>query len=184
MTRLHLPPIAGLTIAKGLAPAADARGRPCAVAVLTYPAPDADRDYVRPDGGDWTSRFPSNPVVNWDHGQPVGSGTVAVVPVTVRGVPTPLPVGTTHFFQTAADAGRVDLTEYATRPDGTRTAVGRFAADDCVRLAADVHRLVREDAASGVSIEFERTGAEGHDWWPTGATSPVSRRRCRSPHRW
>jgi len=176
----YSPSIPGLTLAKSVRlPADDA---PCAVAVLTYPARDADHDYVRPDGGDWVKK----PVVNWDHGCPVGVGRpVELCPVAIDGATRQLPVGTALFFQSAADLKDVDLTRYEWAANGaSRKPAGRYNPDDCLALAADTHRLVADGAADGVSVEFTPLGTEGHSWWPTGGTSPINARPSYHFDRW
>lgn len=135
------------------------------VSVLTYPLYDISGDYVVPDGGDWSSRFPVRQdygVSNWAHGIPVGVGRVehkAIDHPERPGETVTVAVGYTDFFHKASDLDGVDLTEY--KSPGDRRPVGRYTVSDVLRAAADAEELVRNDVATGVSIEFEPRGRKG-----------------------
>lgn len=119
-------------------------------AILTYPVKDYQGDEVVPDGGDW-SRYPSDPVVNWEHEEPVGRGAVELKAVTLPHGEFNVPVGTTKFFESAACLKGLSLNRYG--PNGA--VVGKWAADDCLRLAEQGQRLVADGIVTGVSLEFE-----------------------------
>lgn len=133
-------------LAKSL-PADDGRHLP---AILTYPVKDYQGDEVVPDGGDW-SRYPSDPVVNWEHEEPVGRGSVELKAVTLPHGEFNLPVGTTKFFESSACLKGLSLNRYG--PNGA--VVGRWDGDECLRLAEQAQRLVADGIVTGVSLEFE-----------------------------
>ena len=181
MRPTHTTPVPGVRLAAPLYKAADGKGRPVAHAVLTYPVTDYDGDFVRPDGGDWATQYPKNPQVNWHHGTTIGLGAVALKSLPLPGgLSATLPVGTTRFFQTAADLRGIDLTRY----DDDRRAVGRYAPDECLRVAEDAHRLVADGVATGVSLELLPVGSEGVDWDYTGHTSLINNRPSYRIDKW
>ena len=119
-------------------------------AVLTFPGPDRQGDDLAPDGGDWAMHRDSPEFgrgVNYDHGVAVGRATrpdggygVELRSVADGKTIHTLPVGTTKFFQTAADcAGLV-----------------RAGADTnlAMLVAAQAFELVAADVLTGVSLEF------------------------------
>lgn len=119
--------------------------------ILTYPLKDYAGDYVRPDGGDW-SEYPSNPLVNWTHETPIGRGAVSHKSLKFNGETCTVAVGLTNFFQSAADLKGIDLTK---RETGTYRPIGRYSERECLQTAEQVERLVRDDVATGVSVEFK-----------------------------
>ena len=152
-----------------------------ATAVLTYPTTDLDGDFVRPDGGDW-SRYPDHPKVDWVHAIPIGRGSVELKAVDVDGRTWNVPVGTTRFFQTAADLRGIDRSELDPR---TRRPTGReYPAAECLRVAEQAYRLVADDVATGVSLEFRPAGGEGDAYWPTGGWSETKARPAYHFDRW
>ena len=148
-----------LALAAGYVTKSIDRARMTVQSVLTYPGRDYDDDTVNPAGGDWTSEFPRNPVVNWTHREPVGRGDVPELRAFDGGH---LPVGTTHFFQSAADLKGLRLVSRDARGEPTVTHTPR----ECLEAAESAFRLVADDVASGVSIEFR-----GTEFWPTGRKS-------------
>ena len=119
-------------------------------AVLTFPGPDRQGDDVAPAGGDWAAHRDDpefGRAVNYDHGVAVGRATRpdGAYGVELRGVADgaathTLPVGTTNFFQTAADC----------------VGLVRAGADTNLALlvAAQAFELISADVLTGVSLEF------------------------------
>lgn len=118
-------------------------------AVLTYPTKDFDNDFIRPDGGDW-SEYHRDPVVSFDHFQPVGRGEVTMCKAVVGGKEWNLPVGVTTFFQSAKDLDGLSLNRY----DGRGRLAGKWDANECLELAAQAERLVCGEVITGVSLEL------------------------------
>lgn len=147
MTRQHATAVAGhgRRLTKSLTVPA---GR--FAAVLTYPVPDLQNDYVVPDGGDW-SAYPLDPVVNWEHEVPVGRGAVEMRAVTLPEGEFVVPVGTTQFFESAKCLKGLSLNRY----DAAGRVVGRWEPTECLETAAQARRLVDKDLVTGVSLEFE-----------------------------
>jgi len=123
-----------------------ATGRATAEAVLTYPVIDREGDYVRPDGGDWSAARP--PLVDWWHQVPIGTGAVRLKAVDLDGTTYTLPVGTTTFFEKAADLRGIDLKGYAEY--------------ECLDAAERIAEMVAAGAVNGVSLEFEPAGPLSH----------------------
>jgi len=148
-----------LALAAGYVTKSLDRGRMTIDSVLTYPGRDYDDDTVNPAGGDWQSEFPRNPVVNWTHREPIGRGSV---PQLKSFGGHDLPVGTTHFFQSAADLRGLRLVSRDGRGEPTVPHTPR----ECLEAAESAFRMVADDVASGVSLEFK-----GTEFWPTGRKS-------------
>jgi len=121
-------------------------------AVLTYPVRDYQGDEVVPDGGDW-SKYPRDPVVNYEHDTPVGRGAVWMKSANIHGALIPLPLGETQFFQSSADLRGLSLNRY----DRAGTVVGQHDPDECLFAAEQAQRLVRDGIVTGVSLEFDPT---------------------------
>lgn len=143
--------------------------------ILTYPLTDYAGDYVRPDGGDW-SEYPSNPLVNWTHETPIGRGSVTHKSLKLNNETTTVAVGETQFFQKAADLKGIDLTR---RETGTYRPIGRYSERECLETAEQVERLVRDDIATGVSVEFKAI-----DYRELPQRSVLENRNCRHVERW
>lgn len=144
-------------------------------AVLTYPEVDYDGDFVNPEGGDWTPFF-RNPVVNFDHGVPVGIGRVEMASINGHNVP----IGHTRFFESAADCS--GLTLEGRDPDtGARRL---YTASECLPVARQIRRMVADDVLRGVSLEFRPAGPEGDAFWETGSRSALLNRPAYHYERW
>lgn len=119
-------------------------------AVLTFPGPDRQGDDLVPDGGDWAMHRDSpefGRAVNYDHGVAIGRATRpdGAYGVELRSVADgktthTLPVGTTKFFQTAADCAGIV-------PAGAETNLA-------LTVAAQAFELVAADVLTGISLEF------------------------------
>lgn len=166
--------LANRLLAKARKPGAGGR---TATAVLTYPAPDLDGDFVRPDGGRWAAR----PFVNWNHDIPVGTGRVVLKALEDGGATHVVPVGTTRFAERASDLAGVSRVR---RDPETNKPVGTYPLDECLRAAADVWELVDREVATGVSIEFVPAGPRGEAYWPLPGRSAVSGRPSYHFERW
>jgi hypothetical protein len=155
------------------------------VSILTYPTVDIAGDYVRPDGGEWSSKFPvaaGMGLVNWAHGIPVGRGAVTLKSIVHEGQAVNVAVGTTHFFEKQSDLEGIDRTEYRTPTD--RVKVGEYSVADCLKSAEDARELVNRGIATGVSIEFTPAGPKGEAWWDLDAWNPLDKRRSRHFENW
>ena len=155
-------------------------------AVLTYPIPDYAGDEIRPGGGDWSdcgrySGMVGVSRVNWTHDIPVGIGNVTLKALTLGGQTHPVDYGQTTFFRTEADLKGVDLTE---RQPVTYKAIGTYKTKSVLTAAEQVERLVRDDVATGVSIEFKAAGPKGQAFWDLDAYSELERRQCRHYEDW
>lgn len=149
-------------------------------AILTYPLTDYAGDYVRPGGGDW-SGVQFRPVTNWTHEIPVGVGSVCLKSLTLGGETSPVDYGETTFFQSAGDLHGVDLTQ---RQTGTYKPIGTYSQKAVLTAAEQVERLVRDDVATGVSVEFKAAGPKGSAWWELDEFSELEGRRCRHYEDW
>ncbi len=163
------------------------------VSVLTHPGYDLAADYVEPAGGDWVSEFPirvrsdGKGVVNWTHAIPVGLGAVEHKAIAGDTGELILATGLTDFFQSVGDLNGIDLTEYES--PSSRTPIGRYTADECLRAAADAEALVRGGYATGVSIEFRPNGPKGSvegegAYWDREVKSPMLPRPARHFKSW
>jgi hypothetical protein len=166
-------PAPGRVVAKSLD-----RDRLTVRSVLTYPVEDQDGDFVRPDGGDWDSKFRAHPLVNWWHELPVGRGYVEMKSVEHDGQLWDVPIGTTQFFRTAADCRGLTL---AVRDPDTYAVAGTLTPAEAVEAARDAFRLVADEVATGVSIEFKPDPAFTTD---TGRKSLMRGRPSRRYERW
>lgn len=159
MTRLYAAPLTARTAALAASPrvAKALEHRPGAVpAVLTLPRRDSDGDFVVPDGGDW-SRYPADPVVNWEHEVPVGTGEVELCRVTWKGEEITAPVGYTRFATSAACLKGLSLN----RLDARGRVVGRWDVSECLDIAEQAAELVvARRIVDGVSLEFEPLAKE------------------------
>lgn len=149
-------------------------------AVLTYPLTDYAGDYVRPGGGDW-SGVSNRPIANWTHEIPVGRGVVSVKALTLGGQTHPVDFGQTTFFQREAD---LEGQTFPKREVGTYRQVGTYSAKAILTAAEQVERLVRDDVATGVSVEFKANGPQGSAWWELDTFSELERRPCRHYEDW
>ena len=149
-------------------------------AVLTYPLTDYAGDYIEPGGGDWSAASQYSGVdgrcrVNWTHDIPVGLGSVALKSLTYKGQAHAVDYGETTFFNKAADLRGVDLTQ---REPRTYKPIGNYRTKDVLTAAEQVERLVRDDVATGVSIEFKAAGPKGVAWSELDTYSELERRPC------
>lgn len=162
----------GLSVGGYVTKAID-RSRGTVPNVLTYPGRDYDGDTINPARGDWRKKFPANPVVNWTHRVPIGRGSVPELKsFDAGGEKLLLPVGTTHFFQSAADTRGLRLFGR----DETGREAYQYTPDECLHAAASSARLVYDGIADGVSMEFEPDGPLGEAFWETGQESTLLRR--------
>lgn len=143
--------------------------------ILTYPLTDYAGDYVKPDGGDW-SEYPRNPLVNWTHETPIGRGSVTHKSLRLNNETATVAVGLTTFFEKAADLKGIDLTR---REVGTYRPIGRYSERECLETAEQVERLVRDDIATGVSVEFKAM-----DYRELPQRSVLENRNCRHVETW
>ena len=165
----HAAAVAGYEMARRLVKKAAKAATREAWSILTYPEPDMDGDFVRPDGGEWVRR----PFVNWDHQIPIGTGRVVLKALTDNGKSHTLPVGRTLFAQTARQLDGIDRTR---RDPVTNRVVGKWPIDECLAVAEDVWRLVDSGTAVGVSVEFLPVGKKGVGWWQLPTRSPINNR--------
>ena len=142
--------------------------------ILTYPVRDYAGDEIRPGGGDW-SIFRKDPRVNWTHTIPVGRGNVSLKALTLKGETRPVDYGETVFFQKSADLEGINR---AVLEKGTYKPIGMYSVDECLKAAAQVERLVRDDVAQGVSIEFKANGRKGQAFWEMDEWSELEGRPC------
>lgn len=171
----------GKVYTKAMAPAGD--GGPI-TSILTYPTKDYAGDRVRPDGGDW-SKYPSHPYVNWAHRCPIGRGSVSHSPLKYGAETYPVAVGKTEFFQKAADLEGIDLRRRNPKTHRSWDKEAPYTVDEVLRVAAQAERLVREDIATGVSIEFDvDPSKEGTDWWNLADASLLEGRQARHFENW
>lgn len=120
--------------------------------VLTFPVPDLDGDVLAADRGRWVAR----PLVNLEHGIPVGSGTVTLKSLPWQGRDVVVPIGTPRFASTAADLRDLDLSRYELLPNGTRgDRIGTWNPTECLHAAGETAELVAAGVFPGVSIEFK-----------------------------
>lgn len=154
------------------------------VSVLTYPTKDYAGDIVKPDGGDW-SKYPEHPYVNWSHRCPVGRGTVKHQVLKYDGKFCPVAVGETLFFQNKADLEGIDLRRRDPRTHRAWDKEPPYTVDEVLKAAAQAERLVRDDIANGVSIEFDvDQKKKGTDWWDLAEKSLLENRPARHFEVW
>lgn len=149
-------------------------------AVLTYPLTDYAGDYVQPGGGDWSDAPQYSGVedrcrVNWTHDIPVGLGQVSTKSLAYKGQTHAVDYGQTTFFQSAKDLAGVDLTR---REPGSYRPIGTYQAKAVLTAAEQVERLVRDDVATGVSVEFRANGPKGVAWNELDTFSELEQRPC------
>lgn len=161
--------VAGYEMARRLVKKAAKPSTREAWSILTYPEPDMDGDFVRPDGGEWVRK----PFVNWNHEIPVGTGRVVLKALTDGGKSHTLPVGRTVFAQTAKHLDGVSRTR---RDPVTNKVVGEWPVGECLAVADDVWRLVDSGTAVGVSIEFLPVGKKGVGWRELPTRSKINNR--------
>lgn len=138
-------------------------------AVLTFPSPDYDNDYVNPIGGEWVDQ----PYVNWEHQIPIGVGEVFLKSLPIDGVIQELPIGKTQFFQKSSDLKDVSLAKFDL---DTGKRIGYYTEREVLDAADDTWRLVNDDIATGVSIEFSPPGPLGDGWRENGNKSLINKR--------
>lgn len=149
-------------------------------AVLTYPLTDYAGDEVRPGGGDW-SGVSNRPFANWTHEIPVGVGAVSIKALTLRGETHPVDFGETTFFQSAQELNGLTFPK---RELHTYKQIGTYSHKAILTAAEQVERLVRDDVANGVSVEFKAAGPKGQAWWDLDTFSELERRPCRHYEDW
>lgn len=168
------------------------------ISIGTFPTHDYAGDYVEPGRGDWSAYIipygqPGSvfgPVANWTHGCPIGRGKVEVKTLTHEGKSSPVEVMTTEFFQTAADVDGIDLRRRNPETNRSWDKQAPYTIDDVLRVAAQSEILVRDEVATGVSIEFDvdvtRKGTvpyEG-DYWDLAQDSLLEGRKARHFYNW
>lgn len=155
------------------------------LSILTYPTPDAAGDKVKPDGGDW-SNYPAHPYVNWTHRCPIGRGEVTHRVLTHSGRSTPVAVGQTTFFHCKADTDGIDLRRRDPRTNHFWDKEKPYTVDEVLLVAEQAERLVRDDIATGTSIEFLDTGPsrKGIDWFDLPTPSVLENRPSRQFDKW
>lgn len=154
------------------------------VSVLTYPTQDYAGDRVRPDGGDW-SEYVNHPYVNWSHRCPIGRGTVKHRILKFEGQTTPVAVGSTTFLYTKADVDGLDLRRRDPRSHRPWDKEAPYTIDEVLKVSAQAERLIRDDIATGVSIEFDVDETrKGRDWWDLNSPSLLENRPARHFEVW
>lgn len=165
------------------APSTGEPGTPI-LSVVTYPTKDYAGDRVRPDGGDWT-KYPEHPYVNWSHRCPIGRGTVKHRLLKFEGETTPVAVGTTTFLYTKADLEGLDLRRRDPRTHRSWDKEPPYTVDEVLEASMQAERLIRDDIAPGVSIEFDvDEKRKGTDWWDLNERSLLENRPARHFEVW
>lgn len=154
------------------------------VSILTYPTEDYAGDRVRPDGGDWT-QYPKHPYVNWNHRIPIGRGKVNHKALKHDGQICPVAVGETVFFEKAADVQGIDLRRRDPRTHRSWNREPPYTIDEVLRASSQAERLIRDDIATGVSIEFDVDETrKGKDFWDLSIQSLLENRPARHFENW
>lgn len=168
------------------------------ISIGTFPTHDSAGDYVEPGRGNWgayTIPFGQpgsvfGPVANWSHRCPIGRGEVTVQQLQHDGMVTPVEVMKTEFFTKAIDTEGIDLRRRDPRTSRSWDKERPFTVDEVLRVAAQAEVLVRDDIATGVSVEFavnpERKGSapgEG-DYWDLDNDSLLEQRKARHFRNW
>ena len=168
------------------------------ISIGTFPTHDYAGDYVEPGRGDWSAYTipygqPGSvfgPVANWTHGCPIGRGKVEVKTLTHEGKSSPVEVMTTEFFQTAADVDGIDLRRRNPETNRSWDKQPPYTIDDVLRVAAQSEILVRDEVATGVSVEFDvevtRKGTAPYegDYWDLAQDSLLEGRKARHFYNW
>lgn len=168
------------------------------IAIGTFPTHDYAGDYVEPGRGNWsTYTIPFGqpgsvfgPVANWTHGCPIGRGKVEVKTLTHEGKSSPVEVMTTQFFQSAADVDGIDLRRRNPETNRSWDKQPPYTIDDVLRVAAQSEILVRDEVATGVSVEFDvdvtRKGTAPYegDYWDLAQDSLLEGRKARHFYNW
>lgn len=168
------------------------------ISIGTFPMHDYAGDYVEPGRGDWSAYTipfgqPGSvfgPVANWTHGCPIGRGKVEVKTLTYEGRSSPVEVMTTEFFQTAADVVDIDLRRRNPQTNRSWDKQPPYTIDDVLRVAAQAEVLVRDEVATGVSVEFDvnvdRKGTAPYegDYWDLPQDSLLDGRKARHFYNW
>jgi len=161
--------------------------------VLTYPTADYAGDRVKPDGGDWKAYNKAVPVsggydpdyVNWSHRIPIGRGTVKHRLLKFDGQTSPVAVGDTTFLYVKADVEGLDLRRRDPRTHRSWDKEKPYTIDEVLEASAQSERLVRDDIATGVSIEFDvDQRRKGQDWWDLSEKSLLENRPARHFEVW
>lgn len=134
--------------------------------LVTFPERDREDDFVQPDGIEWVP----NPKIDWEHGVPIGRADIQYEPLVDKGRTWSVPVGTSHFAQSAQDFRNIDLR----RVDHKGRTVGHYSVDDGLRTAADVWEMVAAGLADGVSLDL--TPYKAHTKRVGKAMNPISGR--------
>lgn len=145
--------------------------------ILTYPVRDYAGDEVKPGGGKW----PAEVFPNWTHDIPVGRGSVSLKALTLNGETHPVDYGETRFFQSASD---IKGLQFIKREVGTYKPIGTYTHKAILQAASQVERLVRDDVATGVSVEFKAAGPKGQAFWDLDEWSELEGRSCRHYENW
>jgi hypothetical protein len=154
------------------------------ISILTYPTEDYAGDRVKPDGGDW-SQYPQHPYVNWAHRCPIGRGSVDHRIVKHNSNVTTVAVGQTTFLYTKADTEGLDLRKRDPRTHRPWDKEAPYTVDDVLRVSAQAERLIRDDIATGVSIEFDvNQSRKGTEWWDLPNASVLENRPARHFEAW
>lgn len=153
-------------------------------ALVTYPAPDYARDQVKPDGGDW-SAYPNHNYVNWSHRVPIGRGTVNHRILRHNGDLATVAVGETTFLRSKADVEGLDLRRRDPRTHRFWNKEAPYTIDDVLQCASQSERLIRDEIANGVSVEFDVDETKkGRDWWDLKEPSVLENRPARHFEIW
>ncbi len=118
-------------------------------AILTFPMPDYEGDIIHADGGEWIER----PIVDFDHGIPVGVAAKAIVLKSLKiGNDTfNVPIGQTRFFEKEADLNGIELVSR----DAYGKILERHTPREVLNMASQCARLVNDGVVPGVSVELE-----------------------------
>lgn len=154
------------------------------ISILTYPMEDYEGDRIRPDGGDW-SAYPKHPYVNWTHGCPIGTGVVNHRVLRNGDKTAVVAVGTTTFFKSAADVHGIDLRRRNPETNRFWNKQQPYSIDEVLEISHQAEKLIRNDIATGTSIEFESDeDREGLDWWELNTKSLINDRKSRHFESW
>lgn len=152
-------------------------------AVLTYPKRDLQGDLVEPMGIDWHDfNTIYHRLVNLEHGPYIGTARVetkSLPRLNDAGQPDEsldpiaLPVGTTEFFKSTADARQ--YADHLRQYDANGRTIGLYDPDECYQYAEQTYPLVMDGTLSGVSLEFRPAGPEGVAYKSLGKSPMLNR---------
>ncbi len=118
-------------------------------AIIVHPGPDLDGDVTNPAGGNWKP-FRDNPVVNYGHAVPIGTGSVVMKSITHDGARVDVPVGSSKFFESSNDLKGLSLNKY----DGAGNVVGKWDESLCLHFAEEIGPKVLAGIVNSVSVEM------------------------------